>query len=89
MLRITTIRKNGSPVTLKLEGKIFAEWVALLEQECRPWIAQQQQVVLDMSEVSYIDDRGITMILRLSDRFVTLRNHSNFIVELLDKGEQP
>lgn len=89
MLRITTIKKNGSPIRLKLEGKIFAEWVALLELECRTWIAQEQQVVLDMADVTYMDDRGVMMIRSLPNRYVTLMNRTDFIEELLDKGEKP
>ena len=89
MLRITTIKKNGSPIQLKLEGKIFAEWVTLLEQECRTWIDQEQHVVLDMAHVTYMDDQGVMMIRSLPDRYITLMNRSDFIEELLDIGEQP
>ena len=89
MLRITTMKKNGSPVQLKLEGKIMAEWASLLEQECRTHIARRQHVVLDMAGVTYLDGRGITMLRSLPDRYISLMNHSDFIKELLDKGEQP
>ena len=89
MLRITTMKANGSPVQLKLEGKIMAEWASLLEQECRALIAQQQHVVLDMAGVTFLDGRGITMLRSLPDRYITLMNRSDFIEELLDKGEKP
>jgi len=89
MLRITTMKTNGSPVQLKLEGKIMAEWAALLEQECRALIAQQQHVVLDMAGVTFLDGHGITMLRSLPDRYIRLMNRSDFIKELLDKGEQP
>ncbi|GIW54694.1 MAG: hypothetical protein KatS3mg082_1098 [Nitrospiraceae bacterium] len=35
MLKITETETNGSRVLLKLEGKITAQWAALLDQECR------------------------------------------------------
>ena len=89
MLRITTMKENGSPVQLKLEGKITAEWTSLLEQECRALIARRQHVVLDMAGVTFLDGRGITMLRSLPDRYISLMNRSDFIKELLDKGEQP
>lgn len=89
MLRITTIWANGSPLTLKLEGKIFAEWVDLLEQECLLRAAQHEEIILDMAGVTYLDDRGITMLRSLPDRYVSLANSSDFVVELLEKGELP
>jgi anti-anti-sigma regulatory factor len=89
MLRITTIRDDGSPVQLKLEGKIMAEWASLLEQECRAHIAQRRQVVLDMAGVTFLDGQGVTMLRNLPCRYVSLMNRSDFVTELLDKGEQP
>ena len=87
MLRITSIRVNGSPLTLKLEGKIFAEWVDLLERECLSRIARKEPVVLDMAGVTYLDDRGIALLRNLPARYISLANRSDFVVELLDKGE--
>lgn len=89
MLRITTIRNDGAPVQLKLEGKIAREWALLLEQECRTHIARRRHVVLDMAGVTFLDGQGITMLRNLPGRYVTVVNHSDFITELLDKGEQP
>ena len=50
MLRITKIAENGLPVTLKLEGKVHADWVSLLEQECRALLSQKKTVLLDFSD---------------------------------------
>jgi len=87
MLRITSMRVNGSPVTLKLEGKIFAEWVDLLERECLSRVARQEQVILDMSGVTFLDNRGVELLRSLPARCISLVNCSDFVVELLDKGE--
>jgi len=87
MLRITSMRVNGSPVTLKLEGKIFAEWVDLLERECLSRVARQEQVILDMSGVTFLDNRGVELLRSLPARYISLVNCSDFVVELLDKGE--
>src|SRR5579885_2661415 len=53
MLRITTITATDSSTTLKLEGKISSEWVALLDRECRNVMSRKLPVVLDMTSVTY------------------------------------
>lgn len=88
MLRITPIQIKGSPVTLKLEGKILSDWVPLLEQECQAWIARECHVVLDLSEVTFVDHLGIELLQRLPSRSLSIVNGSGFIAELVDMGGQ-
>lgn len=89
MLRITRINANGAPTKLKLEGKIAAEWVVLLERECRTVLTRQPQLILDMTNVTYIDGHGVAMLRRLPHRQVSFIHRSRFLQELLDKGDQP
>ena len=88
MLRITKMADNGSPVTLKLEGKVHSEWVTLLEQECRALISQKKKVLLDFSEVIFMDDLGVEMLRRLPPRSVTIINGDAFIEDLIGQGGQ-
>lgn len=85
MLRITKTSENGSPVTLKLEGKIHAEWVSLLEQECRTLLREKKHVLLDFAEVTYIDILGIKLIRSLPARSIRIINAPAFIEVLLDR----
>jgi anti-anti-sigma regulatory factor len=80
--------ENGSPVTLKLEGKVHADWVSLLEQECRALLSQKKKVLLDFSEVIFMDERGAEMIRRLPARSVTIINGDAFIEDLIGQGGQ-
>ena len=89
MLRITKISENGSTVTLKLEGKVHADWVSLLEQECRALISQKKTVLLDFSDVTFMDDRGVDMIRRLPARSIKIINGDAFIEDLIDRGGKP
>jgi len=89
VLRITTIEENGSPVTLKLEGKVHAEWVTLLEQECETVIRQNKMVLLDFSEVTYLDDSGVEMVRRLPAQSVRIIKGGAFIKDLIDRGGKP
>jgi anti-anti-sigma regulatory factor len=86
VLRITTIQVNGFSVTLKLEGKILAEWVPLLEKECEVRLTKRERVVLDLSQVTFVDQSGIQMLQRASALSVSIVNGSAFIAELLDEG---
>ena len=86
MLRITTMTTNGSTVTLKLEGKIKADWVTLLERECWSLLSQKKRVRLDFSDVSYVDPSGLAMIRKLPIGKVTIVNASDVITELLHQG---
>ena len=86
MLRITKMTENGSPVTLKLEGKVHGDWVSLLEQECRALISQKKKVLLDFSEVIFMDERGVEMLRRLPPRSVTVINGDAFIDDLIGQG---
>ena len=86
MLRITKIALNGSPVTLKLEGKIHNEWVSLLDQECKTAARDAKEVLLDFSEVTYVDETGIELIRRLLKKHVKIINGDSFIADLNDRG---
>lgn len=84
MLRITKIAENGTPVTLKLEGKIHADWVSLLEQECRTLIRQRREALLDFSAVTYMDTQGVELVRSLPARTFRIVNAPAFIEELLE-----
>ncbi len=89
MLRITKITENGSPAILKLEGKLFDQWVALLEGECRALLRHKQTVLLDFSCVDYIDANGVEMVQSLPGKHVRVVNAPAFIEDLLGRGGKP
>ena len=89
MLRITTVYQDASATTLKLEGKVHAEWVAVLEEECLRQMHLRRRVLLDFSEVSYIDPQGIEMVRNIPNGHIRIINCPAFIAELLDRGGQP
>ena len=83
MLRLTRTTRNPDGVVLKAEGRIVAEWVSLLEQECLELAARDQRVVLDLGEVSYLDRRAVRLIRTLVAGPVSLVNCSPLVEELL------
>jgi anti-anti-sigma regulatory factor len=83
MLRLTRSTPSTSQVVLKAEGQIVAEWVGLLETECRELLATDRQVVLDLAEVSYLDRRAVRMLRELTRGSLGLINCPPLVEELL------
>ncbi len=57
VLRITKVAEDSSTVTMKLEGKLASDWVPLLEGECLICLTEKRKVLLDFSEVTFVDGR--------------------------------
>ncbi len=86
MLKITKIRESRSNVLLKLEGKITAEWAALLDGVCRAFLREEKAVRLDCSHVDFIDASGVEVLNSLPRAQVTLLGAPGFVTELLEIG---
>ncbi len=86
MLKITKIQESGRDVLLRLEGKITEQWAALLDGECRAYLRKQKTVVLDCSQVDYIDGRGVEVLNAFPSSSVTLMNAPVLMTELLHIG---
>jgi len=83
MLRITTSREHEHEVCLKLEGKIVAQWAALLEDVCKGHLRQGKAVSLDCSAVDFIDAGGIAVIRSFPSARVELTCAPGFLTEML------
>jgi len=85
LLRITPTTTSGPSITLRLEGKITADWVDVLEKECRALIRKRKRVRLDFLDVSYMGFDGVEMLRNLPIGTVTIVNAPEFITDLLDR----
>ncbi len=65
MLRITVANERAESATLKVEGRITADWVELLEREIQTFLGQGKRLFLDFSAVTVIDSRAADMLKRL------------------------
>ena len=83
MLRLTRTSKPPHEVILLLEGQIVAQWVRLLEDECRELLSADQRVLLDLSGVSYLDRQAARLLRELSDRSVRLINCPPMVDQLV------
>lgn len=88
MLRITQIGESPSLTTLKVEGRIISNWVSVLEEESLKWLREKEMVVLDFSNVSFVDRQGVETLRRLRDGNVRIINCSSLIEDLLNGEER-
>ena len=89
MLRIFQTTAVDGSVVLRLEGKVRGPWVDQL-RELSSEILQKPatRLVLDLSEVSFIDTDGLKLLRELSSRHVSLNNCSLFVAQQLKALEE-
>lgn len=88
MLKITKVTESQVGVVLKLEGKITAQWAALLDGECRAFLRRGHALVLDCTAVNFLDAQGLEVLQNLPLHKVTLIGAPGFVTELLQTGGQ-
>lgn len=89
MLRITEAAGTERAVTLRLEGRLVADWVAVLEAECRPRLETGETVRLDLTDVVSTDGDGLRALRALRARGVTLLDTPPFLTGRLDVEDLP
>jgi anti-anti-sigma regulatory factor len=88
MLKITKMEDKGATVVLKLEGKVTDEWAALLDEECRSVLGTGRRLLLNCTDVQFLDDSGVDVLRNLPSPQVTLMGAPGFVTELLETGGQ-
>ena len=83
MLRIDKVYENLLTVKLKLEGTLVGEWVSLLEEKILECLENNKKVLLDFSELRFVDEHGMEMLRRMPPEKIAITNCPRFIEELL------
>jgi anti-anti-sigma regulatory factor len=83
VLRIDKVYENLLTVKLKLEGTLVGEWVSLLEEKILECLENNKKVLLDFSELRFVDEHGMEMLRRLPPEKIAITNCPRFIEELL------
>ncbi len=83
MIRITRVNESPQRVTMKVEGQIASDCVSVIEQECLTSMQGNQKVVLDFSDVTFIDSRGMLMLKRIKGGNLKIINCSDLIDDCL------
>ena len=82
LLRITRV-EGPSWTTLRVEGRIVAEWVSVLQRECGLALDDNRPVRLDLSAVTFIDRRGVAVLRHLGANELEVIDCQEFIGEML------
>ena len=83
-LRITRVDGSTSRVTLRLEGRVAAQWAALLERECSDLLRSRDAVSLELAGVSFVDRAGVRALERLSRTGVEIRCRPGAVASVLE-----
>jgi anti-anti-sigma regulatory factor len=86
MLRIVCGESASESTTLKLEGRVIGPWVEEVKRASEEVLASGATLILDLSEVSFVDREGIELFRNLSDRRALFQNTSVFVAEQLKSG---
>lgn len=92
MLRITRIDTgNTDVVLLRLAGNVSAQWVDELRRACDDITdpggeKTRLQLVLDLSDVLFVDARGLELFQDLRARSARFTNCSVFVAEQLKEA---
>ena len=87
MLRITPESMTDGRLQLRVEGRLGGDDITTLEAAVQGALAVSPAVVLELSDLTYVDARGIRLLRGLRDRDVRVTACSGFVAHLLE--EQP
>ena len=68
---------------LRLEGQVRGPWVEALRTSCEQMLARGKGLVLDLTEVSFVDMDGVALCRHLRERNVVFVHCSPFVAEQL------
>ena len=83
MLRLTRTTPPPDVFVLVLEGRLFGEWVGLLEEECAQLLRTHRRVLLDLASLSFVDRRGARLLRDLVASRVVLIDCPPLVAELV------
>lgn len=82
-MRITWATTAEGHRALRVYGQIRGAWVEELERNARGFLGGMGPKVLDLSEVTYADRRGVRALKQLMAQGATVLGASRFVAELL------
>ena len=82
MLKIVRHDPSAGDAVLHLEGQIIGPWVDELRRTC-DGLLPTTAVTLDLSDVSFVERRGVELLRSLGRLGVPLLHCSAFVVEQL------
>ena len=85
MLKITTAVLSKQETTLRLDGRVAGQWVALLKDSAESALTDGLRLTIDLQNISFIDCEGIALLKNLITRGVDPVNAPLFVIEQIKK----
>jgi anti-anti-sigma regulatory factor len=83
VLKISRVESPDAAITIRLEGQVSGPWVEELRSSCEQLLATGSGLILDLTEVSFIDTDGVALCRSLRERNVPFLHCSPFVAEQL------
>jgi len=83
MLKISIVELSEKLVVVRPEGHIAGPWVEALRKALEGELSDRKKLILDISDVSFVDGNGISLLTTLTTPQVALLNAQPFVTELL------
>ncbi len=83
MLLISKPEFDEQTVTLRLEGQLVGPWVDELRRASEKFLGNGHRLMLDLTEVTFADPGGVTLLKQLRSRSASLTGCSPFLDEQL------
>ena len=85
MLKITRVVLSKKEITLQLDGRVTGQWVGLLRDTAESALNEGLMLNVDLTNISFIDCEGITLIRNLIQRGARHLNPPLFVAEQIKK----
>lgn len=85
MLKITRAVLSKHDTTLRLDGRIAGQWVALLKDSAESVLEEGAKLTIDLKNISFIDCEGIALLKSLIKRGVDAVNAPLFVADQIRK----
>jgi ABC-type transporter Mla MlaB component len=85
MLKITRAVRSNQETTLRLDGRVAGQWVALLRDSAESALQEGLKLSIDLRNISFIDCEGIVLLKGLIERGVDPVNAPLFVNEQIKK----
>jgi anti-anti-sigma regulatory factor len=84
MLRIERIVEGSGNTTVRATGRLTGPWVAEFEKVLSDYATDVQAVVIDLTDVSFVDRAGIALLRMLKSRTQVTLRCSAFVAEQIN-----
>ena len=85
MLKITRAVLSKQENTLRLDGRLAGQWVALLRDTAEFVLGDGVKLTIDMKNISFVDCEGIALLKSLIQRGVDPVNAPLFVADQIKK----